>query len=241
MSLLTICQAALKGMSGFAVPSTFYGNANLTATLAVAVANEEGQDLEKEHRWQELISEYTFSTVSGTATYALPTSSSSGGAFRAFANMTQWDRTNTWRLTGPIPPSIYQYLKSGISVFSTSNSFFIIRGGYFTLYPTPTSVRTIAFDYYTKGWITKQTDSTNISAWSSDSDTSRLDEDLIAAGVKWRFLQAKGMPFEPEYKRYESVKEMLISDNGARGTINMGRPIPLGDMGGNLPDSGFGS
>ena len=95
MSLLTICTKALRGISGFDVPSSFFSNSNLTSVLCTALANEAGQDLEKEVRWNELITEYTFTTVADTATYALPS------GFRAFANMSQWDRTNNRPLQGP--------------------------------------------------------------------------------------------------------------------------------------------
>ena len=234
MSLLSICTNALRGISGFATPTTFYGSTDLTAELIVALANESGQDLEKEIRWQELITEHTFATVAGTATYALP------AGFRAFANMSQWDRTNMWRLTGPIPSSIYQLLKSGISVSSTLNKFFMVRGNLFTIYPTPTAAETIAFDYYDKRTITKQVDSSYSATWTADLDTSRLDEDLITADVKWRFLQAKGMPFETEYLRYETLKSLLADDNGGRGVIRMGGGT-RGDWPGNLPETGVGS
>lgn len=233
MSLLTICQDALNGISGFAMPSTFYGSSDQTAALIVALANESGKDLEKEHRWQELISEYTFATVDGTASYDLPT------GFRAFANASQWDRTNRWKMTGPIPSTVYQWLQSGAAVASTMNKFFMIRGNFFTIYPTPTAVETIAFDYYSKNWVTKQVDSSNTNAWTADLDTARLDEDLITADLKWRFLQAKGMPFETEYLRYEKIKSLLVDDNGGKASINL-NGTPMSGYG-NLPETGFGA
>lgn len=236
MSLATIAQKALRGLSGFKEPASFYGNADLTATLVVALADESGQDLEKIYRWQELITEHTFTTVNGSATYALPSD------FRAFANMSQWDRSNLWRMHGPTPSFVYQWLKSGISVWASNNRWFAVRGNLFTIYPTPTvDGETIAFDYYSKNWVTKQVDSSTTNAWSADNDTARLDEDLLAADLKWRFLQAKGMPFEPEYKRYEALVEALQADNGGRGVIDLGRPAPRMGVGyGNLPDTGFG-
>ncbi len=235
MTLLTIASKALKAIGGFDVPASFYSNTNLTATQVVALANESGQDLEKEIRWQQLITEYTFSTVADTATYALPT------GFRAFANMSQWDRTNIWRLTGPTQSMVWQWLKSGITVASTMNSFFAVRGNLFTLFPTPTSVRTIAFDYFTKNWVVKQVDGLGSSEWTADLDTSLLDEDLMAADLKWRFLQAKGMPYEPEYKRYEFLKDLARDDNGPRGVINLGKPVPgATGFGQNIPDHGVG-
>jgi len=235
MSLLTICTNALSEISGFDVPSTFYGNTNLTAKLCVALANREGKTLEKEIRWAELVTEHTFTTVSGTADYSMPS------GFRAFANLSQWDRTNQWRLTGPIPSLVWQWLKSGITVAATNNRWFAMRGPYISIYPTPTTTGdTISFDYYSSKWITRQVDGVNVTEWSADNDTARINEDLIAMGVKWRFLQAKGMPYEPEYKEYEAIKEALKEENGGHDVINLGRQYnPSFD--GNIPDTGYGS
>ena len=236
MSLLTICTNALSEIGGFDIPATFYGNGVLTAKQCVALANREGKTLEKELRWSELVTEGTITTASGTANYAKPSD------FRAFANMSQWDRTNMWRLTGPVPSIVWQWLKSGITVASGMNKWFMVRGATIYLYPTPTSVTTIAYDYYSTGWVTKQADSTNVTEWSADLDTARLDEDLITMGLKWRFLQAKGMPYQPEYAEYETVKSALQDDNGGRGVINLNismRPMrPIND--GNLPETGYG-
>lgn len=234
MTLLAICQNALKEIGGFDVPSSFYGNTNITATQCVALANREGKTLEKELRWAELLTEHTFTTTASTATYAKPSD------FRAFANMSQWDRTNSWRLTGPTSSFVWQWLKSGITVFATNTRFFAVRGAYIHIYPTPTVTGdTIAFDYYSNAWVTKQVDSSNVTEWSHDNDTARIDEDLITMGVKWRFLQAKGMPYEPEYKEYTSIKEALQEDNGGRGAINLNGSMRA-SLDGNLPDHGYG-
>src|SRR5262245_27573036 len=170
MTLATIARKALRGLSGFKEPASFYNNPDLTATLVVALADEGGQDLEKMYRWQELITEYTFTTVNGTEAYALPTD------FRAFANMSQWDRANQWRMIGPTPSFVFQWLKSGISVWASNNRWFAVRGNRFAIYPTLTvDGDTISFDYYSKNWVTKQVDNTTANAWSADLDTARLD------------------------------------------------------------------
>ncbi len=235
MTLLSICTAALDEIGGFDVPGSFYGSTNPTAKQIVAICNREGKTLEKEIRWAELVTEHTFVTVADTATYALPSD------FRAFGPMSQWDRTNSWRMTGPVPSMVWQWLKSGISVASGMNKWFMVRGAYLTIYPPPTVAdETIAFDYYSSSWVTKQVDSSSVAAWTADNDTARISEDLLTMGVKWRFLQAKGMPYEPEYKEYEQVKEHLKEDNGGRGVISLGGASSM-NYDGQLPDTGYGS
>lgn len=234
-TLLSICQNALYEMSGFEVPNSFYGNGNLTARQCLKLVEREGKTLSREHHWAELISEHTFLTVDGTATYAKPSD------FQSFANMTMWDRTNAWRIMGPTPPLVYQWLKSGITVASDAEAWYMVRGSTITIYPTPSSERTIAFDYYSNGWITKQSDSTYASEFTSDNDTVRLDGDLLTLGLKWRFLQAKGMPYEPEWKEYAAIKDALLADNGSKPIINLGIGNRGFSLDGNIPDTGFGS
>lgn len=232
MSLLTIATDALNEIGGFEVPGSFYGNPNPTAKQVLKLVEREGKSLEKEYRWTALITSTTIATVSGTATYALPSD------FRAFANMSQWDRTNVLPLRGPTSGAEWQYRKSGLVGVSSVNRAFRVQGGYIAIDPTPTSVDTLAYDYYSKAWIVKQADGSNVSAFTSDNDTCRLDEDLLTMGLKWRFLQAKGMPFQPEYAEYESTKTSLLDDEGGKSTICLGGSPVRFDQ---LPDTGYGS
>lgn len=232
MSLLTICTRALQGIGGVDVPGSFYGNSNRTATQAVRLVEEEGAELAIESRWTALITSTTVVTVAGTATYALPSD------FQAFANMSQWDRTNFRPLIGPLSGADWQARKSSIAGQNALYRGFRIRGGYLEIDPTPTAVETLAFDYYSSGWITKQADGTYTDTFTSDNDTCRLNEHLLRLGLKWRYLQGKGLPFEPEYKIYESQKASLLEDEAGKGPICLG---PVSYVQTNLPDQGYGS
>lgn len=231
MSLNTICTNALRELSGFEIPSSFYDNSNLTARSCVALVSREMKTLERIYRWSELITTHTFTTTDGTATYAMPTD------FRAFANLSQWDRTNSRALVGPASGAEWQWLKGDVTAGATIDRWFRIEGSNLVIHPTPTVTGdTIAFDYYSKSTVIKQLDSSYVVEWTSDNDTSRLDEELLTVGLKWRFLQAKGLPYEPEYKEYEALIEEARADNGGKRMISLG-PIPPMS---NLPDRGFG-
>ena len=235
MSLLSICTDALDQIGGVEVPGSFYGNSNPTAKQALKLVQQEGKSLEKEYRWAALITSTTITTVASTATYALATYAP---GYRAFAVNSQWDRTNFRRLTGPASGADWQYRKSGLITSSVNNRAFRVQGSNIAIDPTPSSADTLAFDYYDKRWITKQADSSYVTEFTSDNDTCRLDEDLLTMGLKWRFLQAKGFPFEAEYKEYEQVKSSLQDDDGGKSTICLGIPSVRYDP---LPDSGYGS
>lgn len=232
MALIDICTNALREIGGVEVPSSFFGSGNPTARQCLALVQRGGNDLERANRFTSLIATYTFTTVAGTAQYDLPSD------FRAFANMSQWDRTRNKQMMGPTPGYLWQFLKSGIANGATVYRWYRIEGQYFTIHPTPTADGDIlAFDYYSKNWITRQADSSNVRTFTSDLDTLRIDEDLLTLDLKWRFLQAKGFPFEAEYKNWEAILEEIRADDGGKGALRLG-PQRLTWTG--LPDTGFG-
>lgn len=232
MSLLDICSNALTAIGGVEVPASFVGNGNLTAKQCIALVKEGGNSLERVNRWSALIDTYTFPTVSGTASYDLPDD------FRAFANISQWDRTNNRPLQGPTSGATWQWLKSGIAAGSTIDRWFRIQGNSIVIHPIPLADGdTIAFDYYSKNWIVKQADSSNVRTFTSDNDMVRVDEDLLTLDLKWRYLQAKGFPYEAEYKIFEATRDEVLADDGGKGIINLNACRPRLD---GIPDTGIG-
>lgn len=214
MTLRTVCQDALQRITGFEVPSSYYGNTNLTATSCVALVNAEGRALAREYRWSGLITPYTFTTVASTSSYILPAD------FLAFANRSLYDRANDRRMAGPTSAPDWQELQSS-NLATGLVRFFRKVGNAIVIYPTPTVTGdVIAFDYYSSDWVSLQAGGT-ANRVGSDNDTFRLDEELLILGLKWRFLQAKGLPFEPEYKEYESLKEEARADDSGAGVIDL--------------------
>jgi hypothetical protein len=81
----------------------------------------------------------------------------------------------------------------------------------------------IAWEYASLNWV--RSDSGTLQAsMLSDTDTPILDSQAIILGVKWRFLQAKGIPtaasMQTEYLDY--VQQLIARDGGAP-TLTMGR------------------
>lgn len=231
MTLRSICSNALNQISGFDVPNAFVGSQEPTSRLCVALANQIGQFLERTYRWTALVEEATITTVADQAAYDRPND------FRAFANMSQWDRTNFLPLNGPTSPMEWQWLKSS-QVTSGIERWFRVKGTQIHIHPTPTADgETIAYDYYSKNWVVQQEGGENATDFSNDLDTILLDEALMELELRWRFLAAKGFPFEAEYKEAEALRDSIIADDGGSRTLLMGGTrMPLD----NIPDSGYG-
>lgn len=240
MTLKTIAQNALNEMGGWEVPSTFVGNANLTAKACLNLVERAGKSLERRHRWVELIQEHTFTTTASTASYALPSD------FRAFANMSQWDRTNYDPMFGPVTPAEWQFLKSSVAGDTgTITRWFRVKGpssAQLFIHPTPSVTGdTIAFDYYSKNWITDVSETTTyVAAFTADNDTSLIDEDLLTLDLKWRFLQSKGMPFEQEFQEWKEMRDVILAANGGARNLSMDTKI-VAKFSDNIPETGFGA
>lgn len=235
MTLKTICQQALNEIGGFEVPTAYFGSSNVTAKLALNLVQRAGNSLERRHRWAELVTEHTFVTVADTANYSLPTD------FRAFANMSLWDRTNYNPMLGPMSPAEWQFMKSSVAGDTgTVTRWFRVKGTQIYIHPTPTaSGDTIAFDYYSRYWISGSASSAFIAAFESDSDTCLLDEDLLTLDLKWRFLQAKGMPFDTEFEEWKVMRDVRLASYGGARKLSLDMPA-LATFPENVPDTGYG-
>ncbi len=80
-------------------------------------------------------------------------------------------------------------------------------------------------------------------AYLLDTDVSILNEDLLTLSLKYRFLKAKGLPWDDAYEEFRQKKEK------ATGRAASARNLPLNSrsMGirllssQNIPDSSFGT
>lgn len=161
LTVLEICQSVCREIS-FVPPTALVTSTEETGKQIKSIAEETARELSLDFQWPELIREYTFSLVSGTAGYALP------GDFSRWVQDTQWNRTKDVQLSGPESAQDYQANKaSGLTSAITQN--FRVRGDgptSFLLDPTPSSSyngNTIAFEYFStscfrpKTWTASQT------------------------------------------------------------------------------------
>lgn len=226
MSLLTICQIACDEV-GLDEPATIIGSTEITAKRCLRFANRTGKDLiRKKH--PDLTFEHTFPTVASQQGYNLPAD------YDHFIPFTWWNRTTRRRLY-PITAKEWQDYQSGIIVTSI-NDRFRIRGksSPFLIFPTPTSVETISFEYVSENFC-KKTDGTDQSEWLADTDTGLVDEEIFELGVIWRLLNRLGMPYADEKAEYQRVLDQQLADILPQ-ALRTDAHIPAGA---NIPDSDY--
>jgi hypothetical protein len=210
MSLLTIVQDASDRL-GLARPSSVMASLDPLVVPLRGLAQEEGKTLAGRHTWQVLQTEYTFPTVNGTASYALPS------GFDQLIKDTVFNRTRRRRMVGDLSPS--QWQETQASLVTMVNPAFRIRGDLFLISPTPNSAETVAYEYISKNWCESVT-FVGQSAWAADTDTGILDEELMTLGVVWRFKASKGLDYAEAMNNYEVEVAKAIFKDGARVTID---------------------
>lgn len=215
-------------------------DANIIQLLAFL--KSEGRRLVRAFDWTQLQGEGNFSTVDGTAVYILPST------VRRSTNMTFWDRTNKRPLIGPLDPVRWEALKSGglTGAVDTAYRFF---GEQTWLYPTPSSVREIHYQYIFSTWVRSSNDSAGDGPSTSypnsveaGLDLPMLDSRLLTTAIKLAWLKAKGMPAQAAQDEYDEALVLATGSDGGKPAVNLsGRSeFKLLDTN-NLPDTGWGT
>jgi hypothetical protein len=228
-TLLSICIDAMEGVQDVAVPTTIIGNTSPTAKLLKSAAQDIGRFLEREYSWQALKKSYSFATSDGVTAYDIPEE------MRRFANMTIWSDTDEWslRLVGD---KGYRTLLSGI-VAPSIRFYYSVFANQINLNPAPGATSySIVFDYYTK-YFCESSGGTGQDRWAADSDVSRLDDNLMALGVRYLYLQRNGLPFDEEKASFLTASKSLLADDRPREIIDVGvmpQAVPV-----NVPDGNW--
>jgi hypothetical protein len=215
MSLLTLIQSVATELN-INSPSAVVGNTNKQIIQLLRLANNEGKQLATRYRWQVLKNESTFSSVATESQGAMTTLA--GTDFGWIANDTVWNRTSNRRMY-PVDDVQWQQMKS--SGITGPLEYFRIRGGNFIVIPTMTASQTVAFEWVSKNWC-QSSGGTAQSAWAADTDTGKLDEDIMASGVLWRWKKAKGLDYAEDFQTYERLVADAAVRDGAKKHIYMG-------------------
>jgi hypothetical protein len=182
--------------------------------------------------------EFTITTAGSATSYALPAD------YLEMVPRTLWNSTSKAELAGSVTPQGERYLKA----WNASNAIVIpfrAQGNRITFPTAPANGYTLTGLYYSRYWI----QTASATAPDADHATARtdyvlFDPELVTLGLKWRILQAKGMPLAAiALAEYEQRLEW------AKGAVSSAPVLSLsGGRSGfraidtfNLPDTGYGS
>lgn len=217
MSLLTIIERVC-GRTNVPVPTNVMGSISDTQILQlVQLLEEEGTDLARRGAWQGITFEASWSTSAAEDQGTVVSKATNG--FNYIKNGTFWDRTTKLPVLGPLSESEWAALK-GLGT-TGSRYAYRIRGGKILVNPVPTASLTWAFEYASKNWILGADGTTYKSAFTLDTDTVLLPEDLLVQGLRWRWKREKGLDYSEDMRTYEmQVTDAMARDGGKR-TLSM--------------------
>lgn len=217
MSLLTIVQNACDDL-GISRPTTVIGNTDKQITQLLAICTRECRDLASRYQWQAMTKVNTFTLALTESQGAMNGTVVSTSDFDYILNETIWNRTLAEPIFGPVGASERQAL----AAFPVTGPYqrFWIRGGILSINPAPASADTAAFEYKSTHWC-QSSGGTGQAAWAADTDTCKLDENIVTLGVIWRWLQRKGMDYAQDFESYESRVTDAMARDGGKPRLNM--------------------
>lgn len=244
MTILTIIQDAADRLNLPAVSSVI-GNQDQTIRGLLQALVQEGKDLLTEDPpWASLILEHTFETEENIEEYVLPDD------YQRMINNTCWDRNQYWQVRGGLTPQQWQVIKSGLYQTARLSANFRIKqntarnGKSFYLDPVPGSQqdqgpRTLVFEYQSNSWVYSPSVQNRSTRPTNDTDEVIFDEEMMTQGVRWRWRQARDLPYAALLSDYRDYRDKLIAQDRAPPTLSINEQpwrLPLG----NIPDTGFG-
>ncbi|KGM35708.1 phage adaptor protein [Inquilinus limosus] len=216
MTLLSIVQDVALEV-GVTPPTAVVGSLDLQAQQLQRIAQKEATALAQRSNWTRLIVPFEFTTVAG-----MP----QPGALPAEMNRMSPGRVIWWvdmfrPILGPLTPEEWAAAISR-PVSPGLWGYWRIIGEDLNIYPAPADGQTVRGECISSNWcIHAGTPETYGDRWTADTDTTRLDEELITLGMIWRWRQTKGLDYAEDMATYERQVEQAAARNGGMKDINM--------------------
>jgi hypothetical protein len=207
-SILGIIQQVAKRPLGIEPPDALYASTDRTAQELAEVANAALDMINKAHRWRKLVQRATYTGDGSTVDYDLPDD---------FGWMP--DDQQVWSSTAQIPllpvHSLDDWLAMDVRNFNPGTNAWIIYGGQIHFTPALDSGE-VANHFYQSTASVQPATGTAKSTFTLDTDTFRIDDELLRKAIIYLWKQDKGLPYAEFQNDYEILKEKLIArDKGA--------------------------
>ncbi|MGI9499787.1 MAG: hypothetical protein ACR2P3_07100 [Geminicoccaceae bacterium] len=208
-----------------------------------------GEFMLNAHDWSILRTEATIATVASTESYVLESD------FYRFIHDTAWDQSNLRQMLGSTSPQLWQWGNNSTVTLSQLRKWFQLKAtqgqgadGTIEIFPTPTAVETLSYEYVSQNWA-QNSSSVAQSSMTADDDTSRLPEHPLGLMATAFMLESQGLPFLNRRNDAERMLEQAIANDAMppmasanrdpvlrHGLWNFREQWPC-----NVPDGGFGS
>lgn len=216
MNVLEVIQRAANAI-GIPEPSVALASTDVQVLQLVELLNQECRSLSKRYPWQALQFEQTFTTVATESQGTLTALITGGRELDYILNDTIWNRTRREPVYGPRSGRTWQGYKA-VSITSPYSEY-RIRGNELLFLPAPTAGDTCAFEYQTRSTYLSAAGTTYYRNANADTDTFLLDDELILAGLEWRWRKVKGLEYAEDMMTYERMVADAMARDGTKRTL----------------------
>jgi hypothetical protein len=160
--------------------------------------------------------------------------------YETITDNTHWDRTKHWQMLGPVDAQQWQWLKSGY-ISTGPRVRWRILGNTFQIWPPYNTLENLGFEYRSKGFVRSASGDVK-NSFTADSDTTVLDDSVIAILTKLKYFQIKSFDttsLQQDYQRYLNVAK--ANDKGSATLSFAPQPSAVLIGWANIPDTGYGS
>lgn len=211
--LLDIIKDAVRA-KGVTAPPSIVSSDDFALQL-LNLAKETAADLlSRPFDWQSLQQEALFTTVAGETQINLR---STYPYLKKIVDGTVWNRT----LQQPMKTvSVQAWQSMKATGFAATPYIYRLRGGVWIMPDDTDSGQTISFEYIDeRPWA--DAGGNRLLNPSSDSDVFLLPDNLMLLGVRWRFLEAKGLEYGESFRLYEDQISKCMSDDKPADTLSI--------------------
>jgi hypothetical protein len=229
-SLIQIVQAVTGELllnSPNAVLTSTDQNVQQLKALVIAACDE----LADGYDWNQLLKEHTITTTAGVSLYNVPSD------YLRFPSNSQWNQSLNEPIFGNTSTSVWRALKSGIGIVGPHSMFRMI-GGQVEVMPTPQSVQTYKFDYFSNAYVIDGASGVRKQEFTLDSDKTVFHDRLIINLTKLKFLQTKGFDTRAAATDFNLTMSAVVGADVPSPAIVMGSALNRGLLSSaNMPDS----
>jgi hypothetical protein len=218
MNVLEVIQRATNAI-GIPEPGAALASTDLSIIQLVELLNQECRSLSTRYDWQALQFEQTFTTLAAESQGTLASLITNGRELRYIRNDTIWNRTRREPIYGPRADRTWQGYKA-VSITSPYSEY-RIRGNTLLFLPAPTAGDTCAFEFQSKSSMSDAAGTTFYTNANADTDLLLLDDELILAGVEWRWRKVKGLEYAEDFMTYERMVTDAMGRDGTKVTLSL--------------------
>lgn len=166
--------------------------------------------------------------------------------FDRYIDQTQWDRTFQWQLLGPTSPQFDQWQRSGVVSTGPRRRWRNVgaKPTQFRVFPPPSASSdypsTLVWEYISNLWVTK-VDTTRAATMTANTDEPVFPDGLLLLGLKWRFLQSKGMDYGAFFTEWQDFLDRERARDGGQRVLSLTKRSGSALVRPSVPDGNFPS